>query len=240
MNLLHSRRVFDYVSQHLVCSIPLRARRIALTFDDGPNPDATPRLLRILDAHGARATFFLVGRNVDRFPALAAEIAARGHEIGNHTQNHLLLPILPRAMMLREMERASRAIQAATGQRPTLFRPPMGWFSRGMLHLLSERGYRPILGDVYPQDCQRPGSRVIARRILERVGPGSIVILHDGSVTGPADRRQSVHAVETILPRLSARGYEMGTVSQLLEAGAGEASAGVTAGAVSAGGLPTA
>jgi peptidoglycan/xylan/chitin deacetylase (PgdA/CDA1 family) len=240
VNLLHSRRIFDYVSQHLVCSVPLSARQIALTFDDGPNPDATPRLLRLLDAHGTRATFFLVGRNVDRYPALAADIAARGHEIGNHTQNHLLLPVLPRTMMLREMDRAGRAIQAATGQVPTLFRPPMGWFSRGMLHVLAERGYRPVLGDVYPQDCQRPGSRVIARRVLDRVGPGSIVILHDGSTSGAANRRQSVDAVETILPRLRARGYEMTTVSQLISAAAREASAGAATGGASEAALPTA
>jgi peptidoglycan/xylan/chitin deacetylase (PgdA/CDA1 family) len=225
VNLLHSQRVFTYVSQHLVCSVPMRQRRVAFTFDDGPNPQATPRLLDVLARHDVQATFFLVGRNVARHPHLAAEIAARGHEIGNHTQNHMLMPVLPLGVMLREMERASRAIHAATGQRPHLFRPPMGWFSRTMLRSLGERGYRPVLGDVYPQDCTRPGRDVIVQRVLERIGPGSIVILHDGVVHGAADRLQSVEAVEVLLDELRARQYSFGTVSQLLEAGEREPAA---------------
>ena len=218
LNLLHSPRVLGYVSQHLFCSVPLRAKQVAFTFDDGPNPDLTPRLLDLLDAHEAHATFFLIGRNVERHPRLAAEIAARGHEIGNHTQNHLLLPVLPRKMVFRELERAGRAIQEATGQWPELFRPPMGWFNRSMLHALAERGYRPVLGDVYPQDCSRPGVDVIADRVLQRVGPGSIVILHDGSITGTADRSQGIDALETILPRLREQEYRLTTVTGLLEA----------------------
>jgi peptidoglycan/xylan/chitin deacetylase (PgdA/CDA1 family) len=95
----------------------------------------------------------------------------------------------------------------------------MGWFSRTMLRTLSERGYRPILGDVYPQDCARPGTDVIVRRVLERVGPGSIIILHDGNAHGVADRNQSVDAVETLVRHLQRERYELCTVSQLIEAG---------------------
>jgi len=222
VNLLHSRRVLRYVSQHLVCNVPLREKKVAFTFDDGPNPDLTPRLLDLLDNHAARATFFLIGRNVERYPRLAGEIAARGHEIGNHTQNHLLLPVLPRTMMLREMERASRAIQGATGQWPELFRPPMGWFNRSMLFTLAEHGYRPILGNVYPQDCSRPGTGVIVDRVLQRVTPGSIVILHDGSAAGTADRSQGIEALQTILPQLQARDYSFTTITGLLESAANE------------------
>lgn len=223
VNLLHSRRVFGYVSQHLVCRVPLRHKQIALTFDDGPNPAVTPRLLDLLQAHGARATFFLIGRNAMRYPRLAAEIAARGHEIGNHTHDHVVLPVLPRRVLWQQMERAGQAIHAATGQRPHLFRPPMGWFSRSMLHLLAERGYLPVLGDVYPQDTARPGVPVLVGRVLERVQPGSIVILHDGSVLGEVDRHQMVDALEAILPQLRAGGYALGTVSELLAAAEHEA-----------------
>ena len=221
MNPLHSRRVLDYVSRHLVCNVPLQQRRIALTFDDGPSPVQTPRLLRLLDEHRARATFFLIGRNVERWPHLAADIVRRGHEVGNHSHNHLLLPLLPRGTLLREMQRAGAVIHAATGVRPHLFRPPMGWFNRRMLQTLAEHGYRPVLGDVYPQDTLRPGSAVIVDRILARVAPGSIVILHDGSLLS-RDRTQSIDAVESLLPRLSAGGWAMGTVSELLDAAATE------------------
>lgn len=226
MNLLHSKRVYGYISQHLVCSVPMRQLRVALTFDDGPNPAVTPRLLRLLEKYAARATFFMIGRNVERHPELAREIAARGHEIGNHTQNHLLLPVLPRNMMLREMERASSAIEAATGQRPSLFRPPMGWFSRSMLRTLTSHGYQAVLGDVYPQDGHRPGVGVIVDRVMARIGPGSIVILHDGSATGGANRLQVLDALESILPRLRDAAYTFDTVSELRMAGAREAALG--------------
>jgi peptidoglycan/xylan/chitin deacetylase (PgdA/CDA1 family) len=224
MNPLHSRHVFRYVSRHLVCQVPLRQRRIALTFDDGPNPELTPRLLHLLDAHQAKATFFLIGRNVQRWPHLAAEIVHRGHEVGNHSQNHLLLPLLPQRLLLREMHRADSAIHAATGLRPRLFRPPMGWFNRRMLRTLAEHGYQPVLGDVYPQDTTRPGTGVIVERILARVAPGSIVILHDGSLMR-ADRTQSIDAIAAALPRLIGDGWTMGTVSELFAAADAESRA---------------
>jgi peptidoglycan-N-acetylglucosamine deacetylase len=218
VNLLHSQRVFGFVSRHLVCRVPVREKRLALTFDDGPNPAVTPRLLDLLQACGARATFFLIGRNAARYPSLAAEIVRRGHEIGNHTHDHIPLPILPRALQVRQMDRAAAAMEAATGQQPRLVRPPMGWFNRSVLHMLAERGDVPVLGDVYPQDTTNPGAAVLVQRILARVGPGSIVILHDGSVLGAIDRHQAVDALETLLPHLLDDGYTLGTVGELLAA----------------------
>jgi peptidoglycan/xylan/chitin deacetylase (PgdA/CDA1 family) len=236
VNLLHSRRVFGFVSRHLVCRVPMREKRIALTFDDGPNPAVTPRLLEFLQAVGVHATFVLVGRNAARYSSVAADVARRGHEIGNHTHDHIPLPILPRAMQVRQIERAAQAIEGATGHQPRLFRPPMGWFNRSVLHVLAERGDVPVLGDVYPQDTTCPGAAVLVERILARVGPGSIVILHDGSVLGAVDRHQAVDALETLVPRLLDDGYTLGTVGELLAAaepatspcapGAGAAAAG--------------
>jgi peptidoglycan/xylan/chitin deacetylase (PgdA/CDA1 family) len=223
VNLLHHPRIQDYVAQHLVCSVPMEERCVAFTFDDGPNPAATPRLLQLLEDHGARATFFLLGRNVERFPDLAAEIAARGHEIGNHTHTHATLPLLPRRMMLGEMERATRAIERATGHRPSLFRPPLGWFNRSMLQALAAHGYRGVLGDVYPQDAHGPASDVIVERVLHRIRPGSIVILHDGIVFRRTSREPSLNAVETLLGMLRARDYVLCTVSELLARGAAAA-----------------
>lgn len=217
LNLLHSPRAFGFISRHLLCSVPLAARRVALTFDDGPNPVATPRLLSLLAASGIRATFFLLGRNVRRFPHLAAQIAADGHEIGNHTHNHFALPLLPRPLALRELERTSRLIESTTGQRPHLVRPPLGWFSSGVLRTLAANGYRAVLGDVYPRDCTRPGADVIARRVLERARPGSIVILHDGVPYGRADRMQTVDAVALVIDELHRQQYSFGTVSHLLD-----------------------
>ena len=217
MNLLHMPRVLAYVSRHVLCSVPIREARVALTFDDGPNPRETPRLLRLLESLQVHATFFLVGRHVKRNPQLAAEIASCGHEIGNHTHNHVALPMLPRKLLLRELHGASHRIHSATGRWPSLFRPPHGWFSRSMLRTLAEHGYRPVLGDVYPQDCRRSFAPVIARSVVERVRPGSIVILHDGVAFGRSDRSQSVDAVELMVEHLQERSYRVGTVGHLLD-----------------------
>jgi len=225
LNLLHSPRVFAFVSRHLLCSVPTGERRVALTFDDGPNPKATPRLLRLLGAARIKATFFLLGRNVVRFPHLAAEIAAAGHEIGNHTHSHLLLPVLPHKLLRRELERAGHLIEAATGHVPRLVRPPMGWFNGTVLRTLAELGYQPVLGDVYPQDTTRPGAGEIARRILTRVRPGSIVIMHDGVPYGQADRSQSVEATQMVIEALTKKSYRFDTVSALLSHSRGEEAA---------------
>ena len=225
MNLLHSRRVFDYVSRHLVCNVQLRSRQVAFTFDDGPNPAHTPRLLGILEKHAAHATFFLIGRNVQRAPELAAEIVVRGHEVGNHTHDHLPLPLLTRRSLVQQLQRASDAIHVATGVRPGFMRPPLGWFNRAVLHTVAEQGYRPVLGDVYPQDAFRPGTAAIVERVRGGVAPGSIVILHDGSIRGAVDRGQSIDAVEVLLPWLRDQGYAILSVSELLAAAACESNA---------------
>jgi len=225
VNLLQHHRVQGYVAQHLVCSVPMQARSVAFTFDDGPNPTVTPRLLQLLERHGARGTFFLLGRSVERHPNLAREIAARGHEIGNHTHTHAWLPLLPRRLLLREMERAADAIHLATGRRPDLFRPPMGWFNRSILRTLATHGYRGVLGDVYPQDAHGPSTAVIVQRVLLRVRPGSIIILHDGVVFGRASREPSLAAVDSLLGTLRERGFEFCTVSELIARGEAEARA---------------
>jgi peptidoglycan/xylan/chitin deacetylase (PgdA/CDA1 family) len=225
LNLLHSPRVFAFVSRHLLCTVPTAERRLALTFDDGPNPAATPRLLRLLAAARVKATFFLLGRNVLRFPHLAAEIAAAGHEIGNHTHRHLLLPVLPHKLLRHELERAGHLIEAATGAVPRLVRPPMGWFNGTVLRTLAELKYQPVLGDVYPQDTTRPGAREIARRIVTRVRPGSIVIMHDGVPYGQADRSQSVEAARMVIDALQKKSYRFDTVSALLSHSRAEATA---------------
>ena len=111
---------------------------------------------------------------------------------------------------------------------PRFLRPPMGCFNHGLLRVVAERGYRPVLGDVYPQDTARPGRDVIVHRVLERIAPGSIVILHDGSLYRRADRSQSLDAVEALLPRLRDLGYALGTVSELVASEAREAAGGAS------------
>jgi peptidoglycan-N-acetylglucosamine deacetylase len=184
-----------------------RARAIALTFDDGPNPAVTPHLLDLLERYDARGTFFLIGRHVRACPALAAEIAARGHTIGNHTDTHPNLLWQSRRRILDELERCDEAIAEATGRRPMIMRPPYG-YRRPQVHAAArDAGFgRPVLWSRSARDWTPQGAAQVIRR-LRAIRPGDIVLLHDGfhGALG-ADRQHTVHALEYWLPRWKAQG----------------------------------
>jgi peptidoglycan/xylan/chitin deacetylase (PgdA/CDA1 family) len=173
--------------------------RFALTFDDGPDPVFTPQVLETLARHGAHATFFMLRPSVLAHPALARRVREGGHEIGNHGDLHLPPPLIPRALLARELERGERAIVDTTGVTPRFFRPAFGVIRRAQITWLTSRGYTTVTGDVYPADPNRPGIEVIARRVTTRLGPGSILILHDGCAWVRMDRAQTVAALERIL-----------------------------------------
>jgi peptidoglycan/xylan/chitin deacetylase (PgdA/CDA1 family) len=185
-------------------------RTLALTFDDGPNPAVTPKLLDVLDRYDARATFFLIGRHVRACPALAAEIAARGHAIGNHTDTHANLLWLSGAQVRDELLRCSAAIRTATGQRPTMMRPPYGYRTPHVHAAARQAGLGPLIlwsrsaRDWNPQ----PAAQVIQR--LQAVRSGDIVLLHDGfhGALG-AHRQHTVDALEYWLPRWKALGLDL-------------------------------
>lgn len=180
---------------------------VALTFDDGPDPDVTPRVLDLLDRHQARATFFVVGRKVEAHPALAREIQARGHLVENHTYRHGngFAFLGPRGMQ-REIEAAQEAIEGATGRRPTLFRAPAGirnpWLdlvlARTSLSLVSwtRRGFDTVTRD--------PGR--VAGRLIHGLRAGDILLLHDGSsASGLAGQPVVLEALPRVLEALAAR-----------------------------------
>jgi len=191
-------------------------KKIALTFDDGPQPEFTPQLLKILDQHSVPATFFMVGRHVERHTALAKEVAASGHELGNHTYSHQMMFRLTDAVMADEIHRTHDLLANLNGAAPTYLRPPMGLFSRRVLDVVEQSGYRTVVGDVYPRDPHLPGREKILSRVLGRVMNGSIIILHDGGNTNHVDRSQTVWAVERLLPELLKRGFQFVTLSELL------------------------
>lgn len=158
---------------------------VALTFDDGPDPEATPVLLDLLARHGARATFFLVGRRAARHPELVARIAAEGHAIGNHSWNHPALPQLTAAEIASQLRRTA----AATGDpRPRLMRPPYGDQSLAS-HLIARRlGYTVVGWSLVAADWLDHDGEVLAARMLDGLHPGAIVLLHD-SLASWADER---------------------------------------------------
>lgn len=222
MTLLHTRRFSGWARGHLLCRVEGVADRFALTFDDGPNPRSTPALLDLLGEHRAKATFFMLGGNVRRHHDLAKRIAAEGHEPANHGDGHWPLPLLLPGGIRTQVLRGGEAIEAATGVRPRHYRPPFGFMAPGQSRFVRSLGYVSVLGDVYPEDAQRPGVGRIVRRVLGRLQPGSILILHDGSPLGPADRGQTVEALRTILAETDRRGWRAVTVSDLLRAVPGD------------------
>jgi len=190
--------------------------RLALTFDDGPNPAVTPRLLDVLDRHNVKATFFLIGRWVREEPSLAKEIAARGHAIGNHTDTHPRLTFCSPARTKAELDRCDDAIEAAVGRKPTWMRPPFG-FRNPVLHgIVQRRGSAGVVmwsrwaWDWKPQ----PAAKVIER--LAAVKGGDILLLHDGDhrfLNG--DREHTVAAVGRWLPRWKDAGIRFVTLDDL-------------------------
>jgi len=197
-----------------------RANALALTFDDGPNPAITPRLLDLLGRNGVRATFFLIGRFVRACPELAREIAARGHVVGNHTDTHPNLIWLSSAHIAEELGRCQESIAEATGAvKPRWMRPPYGF--RGP-HLDAEVRRQGIQGvvmwTVIGYDWKpQPAERLIAR--LRRVGGGDLVVLHDGDHRGlGGDRRHVLAALEYWLPRWRDAGCEFVTMDDVSRA----------------------
>ena len=183
---------------------------IAMTFDDGPHPVHTPRLLDILKRRNIRATFFVVGTNARRYPQIIRRIVAEGHEIGNHTVNHKYLSKISIEQARSEVLGCEKAIVAACGVRPRILRPPGGHINdRVKVWLNKEFGYSTIMWAVDPEDWKRPGSDVVARRIVSETDPGEIILAHD--IHGP-----TIASMPRALNELLADGYRFVTVSQLI------------------------
>ncbi len=183
---------------------------IAMTFDDGPHPQNTPRLLDMLAQRNIKATFFVIGRSVDLSPGVLRRTVAEGHEIGNHSHTHRLLSKLGDAELRQEMQRCQDAVGRAAGVRPRTMRPPYGGLLQRQRELVqAEFGYPTILWSVDPLDWKRPGPSVVTERILSGTTAGGIVLAHDL-------HSQTVDAMPATLDGLLKRGFKFVTVSQLI------------------------
>src|SRR5438067_8003691 len=183
---------------------------IAMSFDDGPSATLTPKLLDLLATRHIKATFFVIGENVMEHPEIVARAAREGHEIGNHSWSHPNLAKMSQESVRSQLQRTDAAIKNATGERPTLMRPPYGSITDREKHWIhDEFGYRIILWDVDPYDWKRPGPAVVRNRILKETRPGSIVLSHD---IHPG----TIEAMPSTLDALEAKGFKSVTVSELL------------------------
>lgn len=183
---------------------------IAMTFDDGPSPETTPRLLDILKQRNIKATFFMIGQNAERNPAIVKRILAEGHEIGNHSWTHPQLSKLSDDRVTEEINKTQNAIKDASGYTPVLMRPPYGAITARQKDWIEKQfGLNVIIWSVDPFDWKRPGASVIEERILAGARPGAIVLSHD-------IHKQTVDAMPATLDALAAKGFKFVTVSQLI------------------------
>lgn len=196
-----------------------RLKHAYLTFDDGPNPDATPRILETLAACGVPAAFFFVGRHVRRFPELARAAAAEGHLIGNHTDSHVKLHLCGPERVAREIGDAHRTIVETTGVTPRTFRAPHGYRNPFVLRAARGYGYQVMGWTFGVWDTARPGAEEIRRRMRAKLRPGSVLLLHDGDGYDPqGDRRQTADALPGIIADVRAAGYTFRPLTELLAA----------------------
>ena len=194
---------------------PTTRPAIALTFDDGPS-ESTPQLLEILARHRAPASFFQCGTNVRRLPSVAREVAAAGHEIGNHTDTHPLLALKSPGYIQRELSAAQEAIEQATGVCPRYFRAPYGarWF--GLRAALQSLGLRGVTWTSIALDWKRQTPAVVSR-LLEGATPGAILCLHDGrAIQHRPDIGVTLQAVRQFLPKLMEQGFRFEKVTDIL------------------------
>jgi len=192
---------------------------VAITFDDGPDPDWTPKILNLLKAANVKATFFLVGVNAERHPGLVRRIVNEGHEIGNHTFYHPNLALCWPEHIRLELNATQLLLETITGRATTLFRPPYGSDTQPAqiselmpLLIAQELNYLVVLENIDPQDWARPGADIILQRIKQQRRDGNIILLHDAG----GDRSQTVAALPRILGWLQARGDTVVPLSRLL------------------------
>ncbi len=175
-------------------------QKILLTFDDGPDPDITPRVLDVLDRYNHRAIFFVIGAKAEKHPELLREIVSRGHIIGNHTYYHSPWNnFLGSRHLESEIRRTDEAVARAIGVRPTLFRPPLGVSPHFLRSLMKRTGHTVVGWDVRSLDTRGEGTEIIRHRIEKHISEGSIILLHDRLETAPA------LAEATLTMRIAAR-----------------------------------
>jgi peptidoglycan/xylan/chitin deacetylase (PgdA/CDA1 family) len=185
-----------------------RRGEVSLTFDDGPDPEVTPRVLDLLAGAGARATFFCIGRRAERHAQLAAEIVHCGHRVENHSHSHPhLFACYPSPALRREVERAQDAIERSAGRRPRLFRAPAGLRNPFLDQVLHRADLRLVSWTRRGFDAVSKDPALIARRLLQGLAPGDILLLHDGATVGErGGNRQVLEVLPRILEALAARG----------------------------------
>ncbi|MEM8901874.1 MAG: polysaccharide deacetylase family protein [Bacteroidota bacterium] len=210
--------------KNVLFNLETEEKIVALTFDDGPHPEATPALLDVLDSLDIKATFFTSGKHVALYPDILLETSQRGHEIGNHAWEHQALYHFSQEIPLKEIQETNELIEKITGTSPTLFRPPYLVQGVGVKKILEKFSLLSVGARVHGSDWEDQTPTVIAEKVLSSMGPGEIIVLHDGDGDAKGGESQksrmgSVEAVKIIGENLLKEGYQFVTISELVKLG---------------------
>jgi peptidoglycan/xylan/chitin deacetylase (PgdA/CDA1 family) len=196
----------------LITDVKTQEKVVALTYDDGPNPPYTNKLLDTLERLQVKVTFFVLGKNLEKYPQIAQEIFLKGHELGNHSYSHLPLIWKKASFIKSEIEKTDRLLRQLGVEQEIHFRPPFGFKLLFLPYILAKMHKKNILWNVDPKDFAASEAKVIESYVLDHVKPGSIILLHDGG----GDRSLTIAATESLIQQLQAKGYQFKTVSELL------------------------
>jgi peptidoglycan/xylan/chitin deacetylase (PgdA/CDA1 family) len=216
---LKPENILRLVHPEIVWRLPFSDKKvIALTFDDGPTPLETPRILDILRKHDVTATFFLDGQNLVTNPEIIETILKDGHTLGNHSTEHIPPLLIGLSNFVNQLLQFEQMMKNHGFPIPTLYRPPNGIMTGSQLRYAQSRGYRVVMGDVYPRDAQGADADVVASRVINDIQPGSIIILHAGV---PGNQRRTLpfntpEALEIMLPQLLDEGYKFVDIEKYL------------------------
>lgn len=198
--------------------LPRGSKKLALTFDDGPNDPHTLHLLEILAKHGVHATFFMLGKFVQQRPDIARDVAKAGHVIGNHTFSHPNLIFKSRAQATAELQNCERILADAVGDHSRLFRPPFGGRRPASLRVARSLSLLPVMWNVTGRDWNAPSVEYIEKKVASQLRGGDVILLHDGGHQRMGvDRSLTVTATDRLLTRYQQEGYEFLTVPQMME-----------------------
>jgi peptidoglycan/xylan/chitin deacetylase (PgdA/CDA1 family) len=194
------------------------SRLLALTYDDGPNDPYTWRMMEVLERHGVKATFFLIGQYVQQTPEIARALVAAGHAIGSHTWSHPNLIFAPATEVRRQLAQTRQAIFDATGVETKIFRPPFGGRRTATLRTVRAFGLQSVMWNVTCYDWKAKSADEIVAHAERQIRGGDVILLHDGShVRMGANRSRSVEASDRILRRYRGEGFEFVTIPEMME-----------------------
>lgn len=213
------------VRQNTVYHVERPDKVVAITFDDGPSPVWTPQILDELRKANIKATFFMLGMHVEKYPEIARRVAEEGHEIGNHTYDHHGLIYYTDEELETEVNRAEKAIKDATGIETVYFRPPKAWITESEKKKLKEMGYKVVLWSLNSKDWVTFDDKYMVKCLVKNIRPGDIILFHDsGGVfkTEGGNRKETVTAIPRLAAKLREMGYKFVTISELINVKNGE------------------